>query len=41
MQFDTVFYFHRKDAEYAKKRPFSFSVERTTKEKNQSLRDIF
>jgi hypothetical protein len=35
-----VFNFHRKDAESAKKRYFSFAVERTAKEKNQSLRDI-
>jgi len=36
-----VFHFHRKDAESAKKRYFSFAVERTAKEKNQSLRDSF
>jgi len=35
------FLFHRKGAESAKKRYFSFSVERTAKEKNQSVRDIF
>jgi len=29
------------DAKNAKKRYFSFAVERTAKEKNQSLRDIF
>jgi hypothetical protein len=33
--------FHRKGAENAKKRDFSFAVEMTAKEKNQSLRDIF
>jgi len=38
---DIVFHFHRKGAESAKKRYFSFAVERTAKEKNQSLRDIF
>jgi hypothetical protein len=32
---------YRRDAEGAKKRYFSFAVERTAKEKNQSLRDIF
>jgi hypothetical protein len=35
-----IILFHRKDAESAKKRYFSFAVERTAKEKNQSLRDI-
>jgi hypothetical protein len=35
------FHFHRKGAESAKKSYFSFAVERTAKEKNQSLRDIF
>jgi len=36
-----LFYFYRKGAESAKKIYFSFSVERTAKEKNQSLSDIF
>jgi hypothetical protein len=34
------FKFHRKAAESAKKRYFSFAVERTAKEKNQSTNDI-
>jgi len=35
-----IFYDNRKDAEIAKKRYFSFAVERTAIEKNQSLCDI-
>ena len=43
-----IFHFHRKDAESAKKRYFSFAVDPAcggtgtpAKEKNQSQRDIF
>jgi len=40
-KYNIRFIFHRKDAESAKTRYFSFSVEGTEKEKNKSLRDIF